>query len=309
MKPLLFALEEGLPLAAPLCAQLGTEPAQLARRRFPDGETYLRVDTPPKNRDCIILANLCDPDPGYLALVFLAATLRELGAATIGLVAPYLSYMRQDRRFREGEAITSRVFAREISARVDWLVTVDPHLHRYDHLDEIYSIPAFALSAVSTIGDWVQQQESSYLLVGPDSESRQWVSTLAGQTGLPFVVCEKTRTGDRAVSVEVPDVSGYRNRPALLVDDVISSGHTLMETAAALQHAGIDQIHCAAVHGIFAGDCEAQLQASGIHQLYTSNSIPGPHCTFDLAPVIAGPLHELLAGSHPATGRNRESNP
>src|SRR5690606_27816096 len=142
MKPVVFSLESELPLFTPLCQALAAEAGVLHCRRFPDGESYLRIDSPVTGRDCVVLASLANPDARYLPLVFLAATLKELGAHTVGLVAPYLCYMRQDTRFREGEAVTSRLFARRLSEEVDWLVTVDPHLHRYRRLDEIYSIPA-----------------------------------------------------------------------------------------------------------------------------------------------------------------------
>nr|WP_255775716.1 ribose-phosphate diphosphokinase [Microbulbifer sediminum] len=302
---MLFALEQPLPLVDPLLVQLAAQRADVVRHRFPDGETYLRVETPPRDRDCVILANFCDPDPGYLALVYLAATLRDLGAASVGLVAPYLCYMRQDCRFRDGEAVTSRIFASELSRTVDWLVTVDPHLHRYQSLGEIYSIPALALSATGTIGNWVRQQETAFLLVGPDSESRQWVAALARDTGLPFIVGEKVRSSDSAVSVQIPDIGEFGDRTALIVDDVISTGHTLMETAAELRRAGLEPVDCAAVHGIFAGNCERELREAGIRRIYTSNSIPGPHCAFDLAPLLAESVRKLLSDPAKPAGNRR----
>src|SRR5690606_16367818 len=96
--PLLFDLNAH-PLAQPLAAALGAEPAALEQRQFPDGETYLRVPGEVAGRDCVILADLARPNAGFLPLVFLASTLREFGAAQVGLVAPYLCYMRQDIRF------------------------------------------------------------------------------------------------------------------------------------------------------------------------------------------------------------------
>ncbi|WP_164119514.1 ribose-phosphate pyrophosphokinase-like domain-containing protein, partial [Stenotrophomonas maltophilia] len=84
---------------------------------------------------------LAQPNEKILPLIFAAATARELGAARVGLVAPYLAYMRQDRRFNPGEAVTSRQMAHLVSGAFDWMVTVDPHLHRYSDLSEIYSIP------------------------------------------------------------------------------------------------------------------------------------------------------------------------
>lgn len=104
MTPLLFALEAELPLYAPLRRLLQVEPGEWEYRRFPDGESYLRIASPVAGRPCVLLADLSRPDAKFLPLQFFAATLRELGADCVGLVAPYLCYMHQDRRFQAGEA-------------------------------------------------------------------------------------------------------------------------------------------------------------------------------------------------------------
>ena len=111
-------------------------------RRFADGESYVRILSPVRGRAVAVVATLDRPDDKVLPLVFLAATARDLGAAAVGLVAPYLAYMRQDVRFRAGEGVTSSYFASLLSGAMDWLVTVDPHLHRRSNLGEIYRIPA-----------------------------------------------------------------------------------------------------------------------------------------------------------------------
>ncbi|HMG22455.1 MAG TPA: ribose-phosphate pyrophosphokinase-like domain-containing protein, partial [Kofleriaceae bacterium] len=108
-------------------------------RQFPDGEIYVRIGDGALSGDVAIVGNLSGEN--FLRVAFLAGTARELGAARVGLVAPYLAYMRQDSVFKPGEGVTARYFARLVSSTVDWLVTVDPHLHRLDSLGGIYSIP------------------------------------------------------------------------------------------------------------------------------------------------------------------------
>src|SRR4051812_17142347 len=127
--PLFFSLPASEVACERLALELHGERGYTETRRFPDGETYLRVETDPRGRDAIIVGTLADPDDKILSLLFLADTLRDLGAASVGLVAPYLAYMRQDARFHPGEAVTSRSFAALLSNSVDWLLTVDPHLH------------------------------------------------------------------------------------------------------------------------------------------------------------------------------------
>ena len=133
---ILFTLEPHS-LAEPLCVNLDANMGGFETRQFPDGESYLRILSDVNKKHCIILADLSSPNEKYLPLVFLVNTLKELGALSIGLAAPYLSYMRQDRRFVAGEAVTSKIFAHDLSSHIDWLVTVDPHLHRYHSLDGV----------------------------------------------------------------------------------------------------------------------------------------------------------------------------
>ncbi|UXI00073.1 ribose-phosphate diphosphokinase [Photobacterium sp. TY1-4] len=291
--PVLFALTPH-PLARSLGQQLPAQPGQLDSRRFPDGESYLRVESDVSGRPCIILADLSRPDDKYLPMVYLAATLRELGATSVGLVAPYLCYMRQDFRFMPGEAVTSRIFAGQLSREMDWLITVDPHLHRYQTLDEIYTIPTRVLHATSLLTAWLAAREQ-LLLIGPDQESHQWVSDVATQSGHPFVIGTKLRRGDRDVQVTLPDLRPYQDRTAVIIDDVIASGETLLKTVDALQAQGLGTIDCAAIHGIFADSSDQRLLDKGVRQLMTTNSIPYTGPQLDLTALLLAPIREFVA--------------
>jgi ribose-phosphate pyrophosphokinase len=291
--PVLFNLSAH-PLAAPLAAALGAQPGVLEQRRFPDGESYLRVLDVVDGRDCLILVDLAHPDPVFLPLAFLAASLRELGARQVGLVAPYLSYMRQDMRFKPGEALTSAIFARQLSALVDWLVTVDPHLHRWHSLDQIYSIPSRVVQGASLLARWLAGQQR-VLLVGPDAESEQWVSAIAAQSGHPFVVGRKERLGDRKVIITLPDLAPWQDHAALIIDDVISSGHTVLKCIDALQQQGLRRISCACVHGLFADGVDHVLREAGLEQLVSTNTIPHATNQLDVSSLLVVPIQELLA--------------
>jgi ribose-phosphate pyrophosphokinase len=276
-----------------LCQKLNAVAGQTDTRHFPDGESYVRIDTPVEGRNCIILANLSHPDCKYLPLVFLAATLRELGASSVGLVAPYLSYMRQDRRFIDGEAVTSRIFAKQLSLQFDWLVTVDPHLHRYHSLDEIYDMPCRVVQGATALADWLKGQENLFL-VGPDEESEQWVSQIAVRSEHPFIVGEKHRYGDREVVVSLPGLSRYQDLTAIIIDDVISSGQTILKCIEAIKNEGIKNIQCAAVHGIFAENVDETLLNRGLSKLITTNTIPHKSNQVDIAELLIEPIHKCL---------------
>ena len=115
--------------------------------------------------------------------LMLARILKDEGARRVGLVAPYLPYMRQDHIFHPGEGLTSLYFADLISRHFDWLVTVDPHLHRYPDLSAVYSIPSVHVRASTTFAGWIRDSVVSPAIVGPDSESAQWVEEIATLAG------------------------------------------------------------------------------------------------------------------------------
>ncbi len=291
-KDVLFSLGPH-PLKEKLCGQLKLEQGHLEVRSFPDGESYLRVLTPIKDANCVVLADLSHPDTKYLAHLFLFETLKELGARSVGLVAPYLCYMRQDRRFAEGEAVTSRLFGRSLSSHIDWLVTIDPHLHRYQSLGEIYSVPAQVVQGAPALADWLRGQDS-LLLVGPDAESEQWVSSIAQASSHPYVIGTKRRLGDRRVEVTLPDISAYRGRKAVIIDDVISSGRTIGECVRALKAQGTEAILCAAVHGIFAEASDTYLLGTGLQALVTTNTVPHSTNGIDVSELLVSPIRHFL---------------
>src|SRR5215510_2622778 len=145
--PLVITMPGNEAMTQMLARSLPADIGGIELRSFPDGETYLRFLSDLLRRMLIIVCTLDRPNEKILPLLFAAATARELGAEKVGLVAPYLAYMRQDRRFKPGEAVTSREVARLVSDHFDWLVTVDPHLHRYGSLAEFYRIPPRVPSA------------------------------------------------------------------------------------------------------------------------------------------------------------------
>jgi ribose-phosphate pyrophosphokinase len=281
-------------LGREIAAKVGGDFAAPAIRRFPDEETYLRLDTPCEERDVVLVATLDRPDSKFLSLCFLSDLAHELRARRCLLVAPYLAYMRQDTRFRTGEAVTSRSFARLLSDSVDAVVTVDPHLHRYASLGELYTVPTRVVHAAPPVADWIRNEIADPLLVGPDSESEQWVADVAERAGAPFIVLEKTRRGDRDVEISVPEVERWRMRQAVLVDDIISTARTMTETAGHLIRAGLAAPVCVGVHAVFAGDACTTLRAAGVDRIVTTDTIHHETNTIGVGGALAAALEELL---------------
>jgi ribose-phosphate pyrophosphokinase len=240
-----------------------------------------------------LVCTLDRADEKFLPLAFAAATARELGAVRVGLVAPYLGYMRQDARFAPGEAVTSRLFAAELSRAVDWLVTVDPHLHRHRALGDIYSVPARAVHAAPLLSAWIAANIEAPIVIGPDDESEQWAASIAAPLGVPHLVMHKARRGDADVEVALPKAAPLAGRTPVLVDDIIASGRTLIAAAAALRAAGVPAAACLGIHAVFAGDAHSALTRAGLSRIVTTNTIPHATNALDASALVAAAMRGL----------------
>ncbi|MFZ5912956.1 MAG: ribose-phosphate pyrophosphokinase [Pseudomonadota bacterium] len=294
MKPLLLAYPGNEAVGVSLAEALSAEYTLPEMRHFPDGETYVRISADVQERDVILLCSLDRPDAKFLPLIFLAETAKDLGACSVGLICPYLAYMRQDTRFKPGEGITSTYFASALGRHFDWLVTVDPHLHRHKGLPEIYTIPALAVHAGAAIAAWVRDNVPAPLIVGPDSESAQWVAEVARAAEAPYIVLEKHRHGDREVEVSAPDTRPWRGRTPVLVDDIISTAQTLIETTRRLQAAGETDIIVAGVHGLFADKAYEELCAAGVQKIVTCNTVAHMSNAIDITALLAKTVEKLM---------------
>lgn len=286
MTAALFAFAEGAAPAARLASACGCPLHEIEVRRFPDGESLVRV--PGAAETALLYRSLDDPNAKLVELVLAAAALRDNGARRVILIAPYLAYMRQDMAFRAGEAVSQRVIGDLLASRFDGVVTVDPHLHRISSLSEVMpTIPALAISAapalVQAIGTGIDPRT---VLVGPDSESRPWVESLARPLGLDVLVGEKVRNGDRDVTLAIPGIAAVAGRPAILVDDVVSSGTTLLTCARLLLDAGATGVEAVATHALASLADRARL-SDGITRLRATDSTTNPVASIPLAGVLA----------------------
>lgn len=282
-------------LAQTIAREIDGEMGALALHRFPDRETHVRLDTAVAQREVVLVCGLHDPDAKVLPLLFAADAAKDLGAQRVGIVAPYLGYLRQDTRFKPGEAITSATLGRIVSAFADWIITVDPHLHRHSSLAAVYSIPGVVVHTAPLMAGWIRENVDAPVLVGPDSESEQWVAEVARGAGAPYAVLAKTRQGDRDVSVALPQMERWRDRTPVLVDDIISTAQTMVAALGRLKEIGLMSSVCVGIHGIFADDAYRALQAAGAARIVTCNTVPHKSNRIDVDPAIAVRVAALLS--------------
>ena len=296
MEGVLLHFEDEATVAEKLSQAAGLRAAAIERHRFPDGELRLRLPgvLPPH---AVMLRGLHDPNEKLVELLLAARTARTLGARHITLVAPYLGYMRQDAAFRPGEAVNQKIVGGFLAGLFDALVTVDPHLHRVLHLSDAVPVDAaIALSAAELLAGVALAHRERPLLVGPDEEAAQWVEAGARAFGLDFAVCTKHRHGDRDVEIRLPDfdVSG---RAVVILDDVASTGRTVVRASELLHAAGAASVDLAVTHALFAGDALAAVRAAGVEHVWSTDTIAHETNAASVTALIAAALAALPENS------------
>lgn len=289
---MLLHFEDEQPLAQAIAQASGLQACCIERHTFPDGETRLRLPQalPPQ---VLLLRSLHPPNPRLMDLLLAAPTARELGATHLTLVAPYLAYMRQDMAFRPGEAVSQRIVGHWLADLFDGVLTIDPHLHRVQHLAQaVPARQALALSAAPLLAELVHARQADALLIGPDEESAQWVALAAQAHGFDHGVCRKTRHGDRDVRIALPGTP-VQGRSVVLLDDIASSGRTLAEACRALLQAGARSVDVAVTHALFAGDAAQVIHDSGVRHIWSTDTLAHPSNVVSVAPLIAQGLQAL----------------
>lgn len=277
-------------LAVKVAQDLGVKNGKLEIRRFPDGEKYLRVLEDVKKQDVVVIQSVHHtPDELFMEYLLLVDTLKDLGALKVISFFPYFAYARQDERFKPGEALSFKTISGLIeSVGTDEIYTIDMHGHRVIKLSDVFKIPAQNLTAVPLLADYVKKTcpMQRPLVIGPDAEAEQWARIAAERLGTDYDVFEKKRYGDRQVEVR-PRKANARDREILVVDDIISTGGTIVEALKVLFAQGARTVNVACTHPILAGDALRKIREAGAKNVIGTDTVPSPVSYVSVAPLIA----------------------
>ena len=172
-----------------------------------------------------------------------------------------------------------------------------------------YTLEARVVHAAPSIAAWIAANVGQPLIVGPDGESAQWVGDVARRLDAPFVVSTKERYGDRDVRIQLPGIAQWKAHTPVLVDDIISSGRTMVENLKALGAQMARRPVCIGVHGIFAQDALDRLHAAGADRVVACTTIPGSHAQIDIAAEVAAAAYALCGDAAPRAGQPQDTKP
>jgi len=286
----------GRVLATLVARQLGLKVSGVEIRRFPDGEKYLRVDEDLAGQEVVIVQSIHhEPDELLVEYLLLCDTVKDLGANKVIAVIPYFAYARQDSRFKPGEAVSFKTVTKLIEdVGTAELFSVDMHQHRVERASDVFRIPAHNLTAAPLLAEYVKTETSLQkpIVIGPDEESEQWAFTAAKVFGSDHDVLEKKRLGPEKVEMTTRslDVLG---RDVLLIDDIISTGGTIIEASRILKGQGARRLIVACTHPILAHDALARIYESGAEIVVGTDTVPSPISYVSVAPLIADAIRKL----------------
>ena len=277
-------------LAKELASVMGCDYIQAATTTFPDGECYTRIDAE-KLDDDVVIVQTTSPDSKLIELLLLQDAVRRLGAKSITLVIPYFGYARQDRVFKPGEPESAKVMCQHLDMNCDRVITVDIHkeavLNYFNH-------PHKDLKAAPVIAEYFKGKGIDMVL-SPDIGAAGRAKMVGEVMGVPYDHLEKTRLSGTDVRI-APAKADVKGKKVLIVDDMISTGGTIIAAAYARREAGAAGISVACTHGVFVNNAIEKFTGSSLDALLSCNTLNNPVSHISVASLIAEAIKDAQKG-------------
>jgi ribose-phosphate pyrophosphokinase len=260
--------------------------------RFENGELHLSVQTLVRNETCFVLGSIAPPDEQLLSVLLLAHTLKKEGARRVTALLPYLAYARDDKD-KPGESLaTALAGAISAAAGIDQVITVDVHSERARRL---FPIPVVSVSSAEVFADALKRYGlRDATIVAPDGGAISRCEAVQRAAGIasgkiPYFAKQRTATG-----ITHAGPIGEVSRQAVIVDDILDTGGTLLSACEKLIEVGVEEITIMVTHGLFTGERWKHLRGLRVKRIFCTDSVP-PHagvCGEDILRLSIIPLIE-----------------
>lgn len=299
---LLFSGSSNIPLAQAVAKLLHTTLGKVDLSRFADSEIRPWIQEDVRDKTVFVLESLAYPmDEHVMELALMGDAIRRSAPKTMIAIIPYMGYARQDKQHRTGEPVSARVIAKFIEvSKFKEVITVDLH---NDAIVGFFQIPVGHISALDVLTEAVKKLSLARpVVVSPDVGGVKRARNLAYALDVPMVVMEKKRFLDRHDTSESFQIIGeVRGMDAVIVDDVISTGGTIANSARSLKDAGTKSVTVLASHAVFAGEAVKKLSEAPIDTLTVTDTIrlpkdklfPKLHIV-SVAPLIADAISSMI---------------
>ncbi len=280
----------GYHLAYRVSKLMRAELGEIDVKTFPDGETYIRILSNVENKTVVYINSLQrNPNDKIIETLYTLDTLRDLGASKIIAVIPYMAYARQDERFNPGEAVSIHILAKLFKTiDVDEIYTIDMHLHRISDPTKLFGAKFHNLTGVRELAKYVKQNHEieNTIVIGPDEEAEQWAKIMAEELGgIDYSILEKKRVSAEEVIIQTRDID-VKDKNIVIVDDIISTGGTIVESVKALRRLGAKEIIVTCVHPLLVGKAYYKLLKLDLKDIVGTDTVLSPISKVSVAPVI-----------------------
>ncbi len=273
-------------LAKELAGILDCTYIQAASTKFPDGECYTRIDAEALDDDVVIVQNTY-PNDSLIEMFLIQDAVRRLGARSVTLVIPYFGYARQDRVFKPGEPESAKVMCQHLALVCDRVITID--IHKEAVLD-YFPCRHTDLKAAAVIADYFKGKGID-LVLSPDIGAAGRAKDVGDRMGVPSDHLNKTRLSGTEVRI-APATFDVAGKNVLIVDDMISTGGTIVTAASALRDAGAASVSVACTHGVFVNNAIERLTGSALSAVLCCNTLENEVSHISVAGLIADALRE-----------------
>ncbi len=289
MKPLIIGGTSAQVLAHKVARELKLESTKTEFKKFPDGEKYVRILADVEGKEVVFIQSMYKTPDEYLFEYFLVVdTLKDLGAKKVAGVIPYFSYSRQDDRFKPGEAISFKTVAKLIeNVGTDEIITIDLHLHRVEVLSRVFKIPSKNITVMPFLARYVKENLNleDLIVIGPDEEAEKWAKTVAEELKTDFDILEKERISPTEVVIQ-PKKLNIRGLNVLIIDDIISTGGTIIKTIEVLKKEGAQRIIVVCAHPLLINNALPKIYDAGAEMVIGTDTIPSQVSVVGSAPAI-----------------------
>ncbi len=272
-------------LAAKVAKEMGATLAEVEKKRFPDGEMYVRILTEARGLEVAVIGNTRS-DEDIVELLLLLNASREAGASKVIAVLPYFGYSRQHMIYKPGEPVSSKVMTKALENFSDRIVCVEIH---DEETVGFASHPFSSISVIRTSSEYFRDKGIDIIL-SPDDGGYERAKKMAEILSIPAYYIDKKRIDAKTVEMHLPKVD-FSGKSVLIVDDIISTGGTIIKAVKLLKDNGATRISVSAVHGIFAKDSDRNIEPM-VDLLAVSDTIHGSHSLIS----VAGDISRALAG-------------
>jgi ribose-phosphate pyrophosphokinase len=270
-------------LASRLAAETGASLGELESRRFPDSEAYVRVKSDVTGERVVIVATT-HPDSALVELLLLGDAVRRQKPKSITTIVPYYAYGRQDKVFLAGETVSAEVVARLLQGFTDEFLTVDPHK---EHILAFFKCKAASVTAVPAIAEHLRSKHVD-LVLAPDRGALDRAQSCANLMGVDADHLDKVRLDSHTVELRPKNLS-VRDKNVLILDDIISTGGTVMKAAAELKKQGAQTVMVACTHGLFAAEALAHIRTV-CDDVVATDTVESPVSAVSVAKPLAAAL-------------------